>query len=137
MFVLLSRVGPSTYGLTAAGKSIGWVKGRTIHVGGFAHADDALAAGEAGYLALVRWVARRRGEILSDPPPIHVAATDDGSFEWLEPNGDCAARLVVESDVGGFGVDLTLPGGLLTAVAAGAVAQICNAMLGDEAAAIL
>lgn len=137
MFVLLSRLGQATYGLTAAGKSIGWVRGRTIHVGGFAHADDALAAGDAGYLALVRWVARRRGEGFSEPPPVHVAATDDGSFEWLTPAGECAARLVLASDVGGLGVDFTLPDGLLPAVAARAVAQICNAMLGDEAAAIL
>ena len=129
MFVLLSPRGPSAYTLSVAGKSIGWLRERRMHVGGFATADHALAAGDAGFVALSRWVARRRGEIFAEPPPIHVAAMDAGSFEWLGVDGTCVARLVSRSDVGGFGVELTLPQGLLMAVAVGAAAQICDAML--------
>ena len=128
MALSLEFGGASGHRLVEAGLHIGWLAGDKLRFIGFETLVDAERAGDAGYVALLQWLASRRRGVPEDPPALHVALTQDGRSEWIGPNGRVLARMLGSDEGDGFSIEFTLPERLHTAAAADAASHVYDAM---------
>jgi hypothetical protein len=124
MGLSLTFAGPSTYRLVDDGVDVGRLAGNLLVFSGFATQHEAEHAGDAGYVALLQWMAYRKGGVREDFPAVHVALSENGTSEWLGPDGESLARAIPSSDPQGFVLEFTLPEDLYTAVAARAAIHV-------------
>jgi hypothetical protein len=120
---------PSTYRLLDNGTDVGRLAENRLVFTGFATMHDAEHAGDAGYVALLHWLAYRRGGVREDVPSVHVAVSEDGTSEWIGPEGQSLVRVIHSRDPESFALELILPKDLYTAVAARAATHLYEAIV--------
>jgi hypothetical protein len=120
--------GSSMYRLVHAGGDVGWLAGDTIVFTGFDSLAEAERAGDAGYVALLEWLASRDQRMDEGELALHVAVGEDEMSEWMGPSGSVLARIIRPAEDEGFVIELTLPPRIHTAAAAHAASRIFDAM---------
>ena len=120
--------GSSMYRLMYADLDVGWLAGDSLVFSGFDSLGEAERAGDAGYIALLEWLASCRGKNAGEEMALHVAIGEDDMSEWIGPNGKVLARRVRPAEEEGFVVEFTLPPRVHTVAAARAASRIFDAM---------
>jgi hypothetical protein len=121
--------GPSTYALVDNGVDVGCLTQNLLVFTGFPTMHDAEHAADAGYVALLHWLAYRRGGVREDAPALNVALSEDGTSEWIGPEGDSLVRVIRSPDSRRFALEFLLPKGLYTAMAAHAATHVHEAIV--------
>jgi hypothetical protein len=122
--------GPSMYRLVHGDVDVGWLGEDVLVFSGFDSLADAETAGDAGYIALLDWLASRSGRRGENQMALHVAVGEDDVSEWIGPNGKVLARIIRPAEDEGFVVEFTLPPRVHTTAAARAASRIFDAMHG-------
>lgn len=120
--------GSSTYRLVDGDRDVGWLNGDSIVFAGFDSLADAELAGDAGYVALLDWLASRQRGNPDEGTTLHVAVGEDKLSEWIGPNGHVLARIIRPAGDDGFIVEFTLPPRVHTAAVANAARRIHDAI---------
>lgn len=120
--------GSTMYRLVHADLDVGWLAGDSVVFTGFASLAAAERAADAGYIALLEWLASRSNTPDEDEMAVHVAIGEDDISEWIGPNGEMLARIIQPDDGDGFAVAFTLPPRVHTVAAARAASRIFDAM---------
>jgi len=120
--------GSAMYRLVHADLDVGWLAGDSIVFTGFASLAAAERAGDAGYIALLEWLASRSNMSGEDEMAVHVAIGEDDMSEWIGPNGEMLARVIQPDKREGFAVEFMLPPRVHTVAAARAASRIFDAM---------
>lgn len=126
--------GSAMHRLVHADLDVGWLAGDSLVFTGFASLAAAERAGDAGYIALLEWLANRSNMSGEDEMAVHVAIGEDDKSEWIGPTGELLARIIQPDDGEGFAVEFTLPSSVHTVAAVRAASRIFDAMqmiLGD------
>ena len=123
--------GSFTYRLVDGDRDVGWLRGDSLVFAGFDSLADAERAGDAGYVALLDWLASRQRGNPDEGTTLHVAVGEDELSEWFGPNGHVLARIVRPGEDDGFVVEFTLPPGVHTAAVAKAARRIYDAIARD------
>jgi hypothetical protein len=121
--------GPATYRLVDNGADVGCLAENLLVFTGFPTMHDAELAADAGYVALLHWLAHRRGDVREDAPALNVVLSEDGTSEWIGPEGTSVARVIRSPDSRHFELEFLLPKGLYTAVAAYAATHLYEAIV--------
>ena len=124
----------SGHRLLESGLHVGWLAGDKLRFIGFETLVDAERAGDAGYVALLQWLASHQREVHESIPALHVALRQDGRSEWIGPNGRALARMLGPDEGDRFSIEFTLPERLHTAAAAHAASHVYDAIAGSTAA---
>jgi hypothetical protein len=120
--------GSSMYRLVHADLDVGWLAGDSLAFTGFDSLADAERAGDAGYLALLEWLASRSETSSEEKMALHVAIGEDDMSEWIGPNGKVLGRIIRPAEEESFVVEFTLPPRVPTVAAARAASRIFDAM---------
>jgi hypothetical protein len=120
--------GSATYQLQHDGVNVGYIEGDSLVFTGFASLAEAERAGDAGYIAMLDWLADRERPAREGTRTLHVAVGEDSTSEWMGPNGTVLARLIRPADNAGFVIDFSLPPGLPTTLARQLASRIYHAM---------
>ena len=128
MSLALYFSGSCTYRLVDGDRDVGWVHGDSLTFAGFRSLADAERAGDAGYVALLDWLASRRRGNSDEGTTLHVAVGEDELSEWIGPNGHVLARIVRPAEEESFIVEFTLPSRLHAAAVAKAARRIYDAI---------
>jgi hypothetical protein len=120
--------GSSKYRLVHADLDVGWLAGDSLVFTGFDSLAQAERAGDAGYIALLEWLASRGHTTGENEMALHVAIGEDNMSEWIGPNGKVLARIFRPAEDEGFVVEFTLPPRVHTVAAARAASRIFEAM---------
>lgn len=128
MSLALHFSGSSTYRLVDGDRDVGWLHGDALVFTGFHSLADAERAGDAGYVALLDWLARRQRGNPEEGTTLHVAVGEDALSEWIGPNGHMLARIVRPAEDEGFIVEFTLPRRLHAAALAKVARRVYDAM---------
>ena len=86
--------GSSMYRLVQADIDVGWLAGDSLVFTGFDSLAGAERAGDAGYIALLEWLASRGETTGEDEMALHVAVGEDDMSEWIGPKGKVLARII-------------------------------------------
>jgi hypothetical protein len=129
--------GSATYRLVDGNRDVGWVHEDSLVFDGFDSLADAERAGDAGYVALLDWLANRRRPNRHEGTTLHVAVGEDELSEWIGPGGNVLARIIRPTEGDRFIVEFTLPPRLHTAAAAQAAQRIYEAIHGIRGAIAL
>ena len=125
---LLFGASTSMYRLVDDDRQVGTLAGDALVFTGFRSLADAERAGDAGYIALLAWLAEREERAADPHTMLHVAVNEDELSEWIGPNGRVLARIVRPGANERFEVEFTLPPHVPTAAAAGAASRIYDAI---------
>jgi hypothetical protein len=120
--------GSSMYRLVHADLDVGWLAGDSLVFTGFDSLAEAERAGDAGYIALLEWLASRSDATGEGEMALHVAIDEDDMSEWIGPSGKVLARVSRPAGDECFVIEFTLPPRLHTADAARAASRIFDAM---------
>ena len=120
--------GSSMYRLVYGDLDVGWLSGDSLAFTGFESLAEAERAGDAGYIALLEWLARRSDPRGDNDVALHVAIGEDDMSEWIGPNGKVLARIIRPANDEGFVVEFTLPPRVHTVAAARAASRLFDAM---------
>jgi hypothetical protein len=120
--------GSAMYQLQYHGVNVGYLDGDALVFTGFTSLDEAERAGDAGYLAMLEWLASRDRAGAEDTPTLHVALGEDSTSEWMGPNGHVLARIIRPAENDGFVIEFTLPNRLPTTLARQLASRIYHAM---------
>jgi hypothetical protein len=120
--------GSSMYRLVHADLDVGWLVGDSLVFTGFDSLADAERAGDAGYLAVLEWLASRSDTNGEQEMALHVAIGEDDMSEWIGPNGKVLGRIIRPADEEGFVVEFTLPPRVHTVAAARVASRIFDAI---------
>jgi hypothetical protein len=129
--------GSATYRLVDGDRDVGWLHEDSLVFAGFDSLADAERAGDAGYVALLDWLASRRRSNRNEGTTLHVAVGQDELSEWIGPNGNVLARIIRPAEGDRFIVEFTLPARIHTAAVAQAAQRIYEAIHGARQAAAL
>lgn len=125
--------GSATYRLVDGDRDVGWLHEDSLVFAGFESLADAERAGDAGYVALLDWLASRRRSKRHEGTTLHVAVGQDELSEWIGPDGTVLARIIRPAEGDGFIVAFTLPPRIHTAAVAQAAQRIYEAISRDTA----
>ena len=128
--------GSSTYRLVDGDRDVGWLHGDSLVFAGFDSLADAERAGDAGYVALLDWLASRQRGNPEEGTTLHVAVGEDELSEWIGPNGHGLARIVRPAGDDSFTVEFTLPPHVHTAAVATAARRIYDVIRRASHAAV-
>lgn len=120
--------GSSMYQLQHNGVSVGYIDRDSLVFTAFTSLAEAERAGDAGYIAMLDWLADRQPRAREDTQTLHVAVGEDSTSEWIGPNGHVLARIIRPADDNGFLIDFTLPARLPTTLARQLASRIYHAM---------
>ena len=120
--------GSSMYRLVHADIDVGWLAGDSLVFTGFDSLAEAERAGDAGYIALLEWLASRSDTTGEEEMALHVAIGEDDMSEWIGPSGKVLARIIRPAEDNGFVIEFTLPPRVHTIAAARAASRIFDAM---------
>jgi len=120
--------GSTMYRLVHADLDVGWLAGDSLVFTGFDSLAEAERAGDAGYIALLEWLASRSDATGEEAMALHVAIGEDDMSEWIGPSGEVLARTIRPAGDDGFVIEFTLPPRIHTVAAAGAASRIFDAM---------
>jgi hypothetical protein len=116
------------YRLVHADIDVGWLEEDSLVFTGFDSLAEAERAGDAGYIALLEWLASRSDTSGNEEIALHVAIGEDDMSEWIGPNGKVLGRIIRPADDEGFVVEFSLPPGVHTVGMARAASRIFGAM---------
>jgi hypothetical protein len=119
--------GSSMYRFVHADLDVGWLAGDSLVFTGFHSLAEAERAGDAGYIALLEWLASR-SDTTGEEMALHVAIGEDDMSEWIGPSGKVLARIFRPAEDNGFVIEFTLPPRVHTVAAARAASRIFEAM---------
>jgi hypothetical protein len=120
--------GSSLYQLQHNGISVGYIEGDSLVLTGFQSLAEAESAGDAGYIAMLDWLAERERPGREGTRTLHVAVGEDSTSEWIGPNGHVLARIIRPAENDGFVIDFTLPPRLPTTLVRQLASRIYGAM---------
>jgi hypothetical protein len=127
---LLFGAASSMYRLVDGARDVGTLAGERLVFTGFSSLLDAERAGDAGYVALLAWLAERAECREAGERTLHVAVNEDALSEWIGPDGRVMAR-ILRAGTGAserFEVEFTLPADVHTGDAARLATRIYDAM---------
>jgi hypothetical protein len=120
--------GSAMYQLQYGGVNIGYLDADALVFTGFTSLEEAERAGDAGYLAMLDWLANRNEVGADGTQTLHVALGEDSTSEWMGPNGHVLARIIRPADDDAFVIEFTLPERLPTTSARQLASRIYHAM---------
>lgn len=129
MALSLLFVGTSRYQLVHDDRVVGYLEGDSLVFTGFESLMDAEHAGDAGYVALLEWLAGPEYGRRDEPLEIHVAVGEDHSSEWIGPNGRVLARIIRPDADEHYLIEFRLPPELPVTLMHRAASRIAEAML--------